>query len=387
LAFAHAVSGERDFLSGANIPERQLPFEIAEQPNPRIPKFAALGIKPEPRESPVYRRNSAHFGGHPVPQGDDDMVKKGLDDHEQGIGRREVLECMVWAGTGVLWGISGGIPHSVGLIGEAAAAESTGFTFLQMSDSHIGFDKKANPDALGTLREAIAKVKAMPMKPSFIIHTGDITHLSKPEEFDNADKAYGETGVQLHYVPGEHDMIDEGQGKAYLERYGKGSKGAGWYSFDDHGVHFIGLVNVVDLKAGGLGNLGAEQLAWLEADLKGKSNSTPIVVFAHIPLQVLYREWGWGTEDGTQALALLKRFGSVTILNGHIHQLAQKVEGNITFHTALSTAFPQPAPGSAPSPGPMVVPADQLRSMLGLSTVTVLQGNKPLAFVDKTLAG
>ena len=216
----------------------------------------------------------------------------------------------------------------------------TGFTFLQMSDSHIGFDKAANPDALGTLREAVAKVKAMPIKPSFIIHTGDITHLSKPAEFDNADKVFGETGVQIHYVPGEHDIIDEERGKAYLERYGKGSKGAGWYSFDDHGVHFIGLVNVVDLKGGGLGNLGAEQLAWLEADLKDKSSSTPIVVFAHIPLQVIYREWGWGTEDGTQALNLLKRFGSVTVLNGHIHQLAQKVEGNMTFHTALSTAFP-----------------------------------------------
>src|SRR6202034_444768 len=281
------------------------------------------------------------------------MAKKGPDDREKGLGRREVLECMVWAGTGVLWTISGGVPHSIGLIGEAAAAEpATGFTFLQMSDSHIG----------------------------------DITHLSKPAEFDNADKVFSETGVQMHWVPGEHDIIDEDRGKAYLDRYGKGAKGAGGYSYDDHGIHFIGLVNVVDLKGGGLGNLGAEQLAWLEADLKDRSNSTPIVVFAHIPLQVLYREWGWGTEDGTQALALLKRFGSVTILNGHIHQLAQKVEGNMTFHTALSTAFPQPAPGSAPSPGPMVVPSDQLRSMLGLSTVTVLQGNKPLAFVDKTLA-
>ena len=316
------------------------------------------------------------------------MAKKGLDDQEKGLGRREVLECMVWAGTGVLWTISGGVPHSIGLIGEAAAAEpTTGFTFLQMSDSHIGFDKAANPDALGTLREAVAKVKAMPTKPAFIIHTGDITHLSKPTEFDNADKVFGETGVQMHWVPGEHDIIDEDRGKAYLDRYGKGSKGAGWYSFDDHGVHFIGLVNVVDLKGGGLGNLGAEQLAWLEDDLKGKSNSTPIVVFAHIPMQILYKEWGWGTEDGGRALDLLKRFGSVTILNGHIHQLAQKVEGNMTFHTALSTAFPQPAPGSAPSPGPMLVPADQLRSKLGLSTVTFMQGNKPLAFVDKTLAG
>jgi 3',5'-cyclic AMP phosphodiesterase CpdA len=316
------------------------------------------------------------------------MAKKGLDDLEKGLGRREVLECMVWAGTGVLWTISGGVPHSIGLIGDAAAAEpDTGFTFLQMSDSHVGFDKAANPDSLGTLREAVAKVKAMQSKPAFIIHTGDITHLSKPAEFDNADKVFGETGVQMHWVPGEHDIIDEDRGKAYLDRYGKGAKGAGWYSFDDHGVHFIGLVNVVDLKGGGLGNLGAEQLAWLEADLKGKSNSTPIVVFSHIPLYVLYKEWGWGTEDGQRALDMLKRFGSVTVLNGHIHQLAQKVEGNMTFHTALSTAFPQPAPGSAPSPGPQVVPADQLRSKLGLSTVTVMQGNKPLAIIDKTLAG
>jgi 3',5'-cyclic AMP phosphodiesterase CpdA len=315
------------------------------------------------------------------------MAKKGFEDHGQGLGRREVLECMVWAGTGVLWTVTGGVPHSVGLIGDALAAEPTGFTFLQMSDSHIGFDKAANPDALGTLREAVAIVKAMPVKPSFIIHTGDITHLSKPAQFDNADKVFSETGVQTHYVPGEHDIIDEENGKAYLERYGKGTKGAGWYSFDDHGVHFIGLVNVVDLKGGGLGNLGAEQLAWLMADLKDKSNSTPIVVFAHIPLQILYKEWGWGTEDGTQALALLKRFGSVTILNGHIHQLAQKVEGNMTFHTALSTAFPQPAPGTAPSPGPMMVPADKLRTYLGLSSITMVQGNKPLAIVDKTLAG
>jgi 3',5'-cyclic AMP phosphodiesterase CpdA len=315
------------------------------------------------------------------------MAKEDNDDHGKGLGRREVLECMVWAGTGVLWTVSGGVPHSLGLIGEAAAAEPTsGFTFLQMSDSHIGFDKKANPDTLGTLQEAITKVKAMPNKPSFIVHTGDITHLSKPAEFDNADKLFGESKLPVHWVPGEHDLIDEDRGKAYLERYGKGSKGAGWYSFDSNGIHFIGLVNVVDLKAGGLGNLGAEQLAWLEDDLKGKSNSTPIVVFSHIPLYVLYKEWGWGTEDGQRALDMLKRFGSVTVLNGHIHQLAQKVEGNMTFHTALSTAFPQPAPGSAPSPGPMVVPAEQLRSKLGLSTVSVVQGNKPLAFVDQTLA-
>src|ERR1700726_2236170 len=304
-------------------------------------------------------------------------------DSNDGVNRRKVLECMTWVGTGVLWTISGGVPHSLGIMGEAQAQEAKGLTFLQISDSHVGFDKPANPNALGTLEEAIAKVNALPQKPAFMIHTGDISHLSLASQFDDADRIISQSRLDVHYVPGEHDFLDPEQ-KFYRERYGRAAKGAGWYSFDANGVHFIGLVNVVDLKAGGLGNLGAEQLEWLEADLKDKSNRTPIVVFAHIPLQVLYREWGWGTEDGTQALALLKRFGSVTILNGHIHQLAQKVEGNMTFHTAQSTAFPQPAPGSAPSPGPMVVPPDQLRSMLGLSTVTVVQGNKPLAFVDKT---
>ncbi len=231
-----------------------------------------------------------------------------------------------------------------------------GFTFLQISDSHVGFDKPANPNALGTLKEAIGKVKALSTKPAFMIHTGDITHLSKPDEFDNAASVIGDAGLDVHYVPGEHDIIDADRGNAYLDRYGKGTKGAGWYSFDDHGVHFVGLVNVVDLKAGGLGRLGADQLAWLQDDLSGRPNSTPIVVFAHIPLWTVYADWGWGTDDGLQALAMLKRFGSVTVLNGHIHQIMQKVEGNMTFHTARSTAFPQPAPGTAPGPGPMTVP-------------------------------
>jgi len=191
----------------------------------------------------------------------------------------------------------------------------------------------------------------------------------------------------VHYVPGEHDIIDEDPGRQYKERYGKDAKGAGWYSFDQNGVHFIGLVNVVNLKAGGLGNLGDQQLAWLEDDLKGKSASTPIVVFAHIPLWVVYQQWGWGTEDSGKALDLLKRFGSVTVLNGHIHQVMQKVGGNVTFHTARSTAFPQPAPGTAPSPGPMKVPDDKLRSVLGIADVTFKQGEQRLAIIDQPLQG
>jgi len=307
------------------------------------------------------------------------------DSHRDGMDRRHALECMIWAGTGMLWTVSGGVPVST-LLGAAHAADA-GFSFLQISDSHVGFDKTANPDARATLDEAIGKVVAMPAKPAFMIHTGDITHLSKPGEFDDAEQAIHRAGLDVHYVPGEHDVIDEGNGKAYLERYGQGSKGAGWYSFDQAGVHFIGLVNVVDLKAGGMGHLGSEQLAWLADDLKGRSASTPIVVFAHIPLWTVAPEWGWGTQDSAQALALMARFGSVTVLNGHIHQLMQKVEGNVTFHTARSTAFPQPAPGTAPSPGPKVVPAGELRSLLGVTSVVYRQGQERLAITDMTLAG
>jgi len=306
------------------------------------------------------------------------------DNHGDGVSRRHALECMLWAGTGVLWTVTDGIPRS-SLMGSAQAAES-GFTFLQISDSHVGFDKKANPDALGTLQEAIAKVKALPNKPAFMLHTGDITHLSKPKEFDDAAQVIGGVGLDVHYVPGEHDNLDEVPLKSYLERYGKNTKGTGWYSFDQKGVHFIGLNNVMDLKAGGMGMLGAEQLAWLAEDVKGLSASTPIVVFAHIPLWTISRDWGWGTDDSEQALSLLKRFGSVTVLNGHIHQLMQKVEGNVNFHTARSTAFPQPAPGAAPAPLPMVVPAEKLRSVLGIRTVVYTQGKELLAVTDQPLA-
>ena len=307
-----------------------------------------------------------------------------MTDHDDGVSRRKVLECMTWVGTGVLWTISGGVPHSLGLIDQALAADAKGLTFLQISDSHIGFDKPANPNAKGTLEEAIERIKAIQTKPAFMIHTGDITHLSKELEFDDAEKIISQAKLDVHYVPGEHDVIDP-EIKLYKERYGRGAKGPGYYSFDANGVHFIGLVNVANLKGGGMGSLGDEQLEWMEDDLKGRSASTPIVVFAHIPLWAVYPEWGWGTEDSGRALAYMKRFGSVTVLNGHIHQVMQKVEGNVTFHTARSTAFPQPAPGTAPSPGPMKVPEDKLRTLLGTASVTFKPGEQRLAIIDTPL--
>src|SRR5262249_12317087 len=153
------------------------------------------------------------------------------------------------------------------------------------------------------------------------------------------------------------------------------------------GVHFIGLVNVLNLHAGGLGSLGEAQLAWLAKDLRGRAHSTPIVVFAHIPLWSVYPQWGWGTDDAARALDRLKPVGSVTVLNGHIHQIMQKVEGNVSFHTAMSTAFPQPAPGTAPSPGPMKVEAERLRSVLGVTNIAYVPGRHSLAIVDATLSG
>jgi 3',5'-cyclic-AMP phosphodiesterase len=305
------------------------------------------------------------------------------DENLGGLDRRQTLKCMLWAGTGVVWTVAGGVPASR-LVGSAKADEGS-FSFVQISDSHIGFAKPANPDARATLDAAIDKILAAPGHPAFMIHTGDVTHTAKPNEFDDAFETIKRTKLDVHYAPGEHDILDPATRDAYLARFGKGA-GGGWYSFDHGGVHFVSLVNVVDLKKNGLGSLGAEQLEWLEDDLKGKSASTPIVVFAHIPLWMVAPEWGWGTADSAQALAYLKRFGSVTVLNGHIHQLMQKVEGNVTFHTARSTAFPQPAPGTAPSPGPKVVPAGELRKWLGVREVAYSPTPTTLAATDWDLS-
>jgi Icc protein len=304
--------------------------------------------------------------------------------------RRGFLQCAGWTGTGALFLLGGGVASSVSLEAALAAPAARGrarpLTFVQISDSHVGFDKAANPDARGTFIEAVGKIRALPVKPDFILHTGDITHLSKDSEFADADDILKGAEIPVFHVPGEHDALDAGGGKAYLDRYGKGTPGSGWYSFDHGGAHFIALNNVFNLRPGGLAHLGDEQIAWLKKDVAGLSSSTPIVVFAHIPLWTAYAQWGWGTDDSLHALSLLRRFGSVTVLNGHVHQVLQKVEGNITFHSARSTAYPQPAPGSAPSPGPLKVPAEQLHSVLGIRTATFVPGRERIALVDNPLA-
>jgi len=299
-----------------------------------------------------------------------------------GIDRRGFLKCMAWAGTGLVWTFAGGVPTSRAFGEGARGSGQSDFSFVQISDSHIGFNKPANTDVTATLQKALAKIDAAPQTPDFLIHTGDLTHSSKPGEFDTLDQLL-KSRRQVFYVPGEHDTsVDDG--KMYLERYGKGTKGNGWYSFDHKGVHFVGLNNVVQLE--GMGKLGQPQIDWLKDDLHAVKSSTPVVVFAHIPLWAVYPDWGWGTSDSEQAFAALKRFGSVTVLNGHIHQVMQKVEGNVKFHTAMSTAFPQPAPGAAPSPGPMKVPAERLQSVLGITDVSFVAQRRELAVVDATLS-
>jgi hypothetical protein len=314
---------------------------------------------------------------------------------EDGIDRAGFIKCMAWAGTGVLWMMTGGSLKSFGMsqlldkdtgqLKPGISLPKADFSFVQISDSHIGFNKPANPDVVGTLRAAIDKINAMPVAPSFVLHTGDLSHLAQADEFDTLDQSLKTVKTdRIFYVPGEHDVLNDG-GKSFLERYGKGTKGQGWYSFNKGGVHFVGLNNVTDTSEGGLGSLGADQLTWLADDLKAVTDSTPVVVFAHIPLWAVYPQWGWGTRDSEQALSLLRRFGSVSVLNGHIHQTMLKTEGNITFHTATSTAFPQPQPGTAPAPGPMKVPAEKLRTLLGLTAVNYQEHASTLAITDTPL--
>jgi len=319
---------------------------------------------------------------------DSDHIEHNLEN--DGVDRRGFLKCMAWAGTGMLWTVSGGVLASRILsptrVDAADTPGSTGdFSFVQISDSHIGFQKPANTDVIGTLQQAIAKINALPKAPDLILHTGDLTHLSEPAEFDTLDQLLKTAKAgQIVHVPGEHDVISD-NGKEFRARHGKGTKGNGWFSFDQRGVHFIGLVNVFGISEGGLGQLGEDQLSWLQDDVRGLSRSTPIVVFAHVPLWSIYPAWGWGTQDAERALGYLKGFGSVTVLNGHIHQTVKKVEGTVTFHTAMSTAFPQPKAGTAPKPGPMKVDAAILPTVLGITEVLYVESNHSLAVVDSTL--
>jgi 3',5'-cyclic AMP phosphodiesterase CpdA len=315
-----------------------------------------------------------------------------MSDDKLLLSRRNALKCLGYGGAGTLFALSGGVFTPIDLAMARAYDESKEGKalgkplFVQISDTHIGFNKEANPDVAGTLTQTIDLVNGMPVQPALLIHTGDITHLSKPAEFDMAQQMFTRLRTtEMHTVPGEHDTTDATVTE-YFNRFGKASNNKGYYSFDHSGVHFIALINVLQFKPGGLGTLGTEQLDWVAADLKQRSASTPIVVFAHMPLWTIYEPWGWGTGDADQLMSQLRRFGSVTVLNGHIHQIVQKVEGNMTFHTARSTSYPQPVAGVGSGPAPLKVPADQLPAMLGITSVSVVKHPSSLALNDTALA-
>jgi 3',5'-cyclic AMP phosphodiesterase CpdA len=303
----------------------------------------------------------------------------------QGMSRRQLIRHSAWFGSAVVLTVVGGevISHIAGSTPTSSQATRPALRFAQISDSHIGFSGGANPNVAGTFGEAINQVNSLGYTPDFVIHTGDLTHLASPAQFDQVKQML--TGLNTPHVftvPGEHDTGDDA-GQKYRQFFGAGSRGDGWYSFDVAGVHVIALVNTVHLPK--LGQLGTEQLDWIEKDVAGLSSDTPIIVFSHIPLFAMYPDWGWGTEDATQALSYLKRFSSVTCLNGHVHQLFSKTEGNVTFYSATTTAYPLPHPGDGPAPKPITLPAGQLHDALGVREVTYTKGQQALALKDQKL--
>jgi hypothetical protein len=301
------------------------------------------------------------------------------------MSRRQLIRHGAWFGAAVGFAVVGGevISHVAGAAGAGHAAARPTLRFAQISDSHIGFTGAPNPDVTGTFSHAIDQVNHLGYAPDFVIHTGDLTHLSAPDQFDQVKQMLsGLRTPHVFTVPGEHDSVDDG-GQKYRSIFGAGTRGDGWYSFDIAGVHVIALVNTLNLKK--LGHLGTDQLAFVEKDVAGLSNDTPIIVFSHIPLFAMYPDWGWGTDDATQALSYLSRFSSVTCINGHVHQLFSKTEGNVTFYSGTTTAYPLPHPGDGPAPKPITLPAGKLHDALGIREVSYTKGQTALALKEATL--
>lgn len=297
--------------------------------------------------------------------------------------RRQLMRHSAWFGAAVGLAVVGGevVSHVAGTAG--ATPDRPTLRFAQISDSHIGFQGTANPTVTDTFTEAIGQVNALGYQPDFVIHTGDLTHLATPGQFDQVRQMMsGLSTPHIFTVPGEHDSTDDA-GQRYRSVFGQGTSGDGWYSFDIAGVHAIGLVNTLNLQ--NLGHLGADQLDFVRKDVAGLTDDTPIIVFSHIPLFAMYPQWGWGTDDAAQALSYLRRFSSVTCLNGHVHQLFSKTEGNVTFYSGTTTAYPLPHPGDGPAPKPVTLPAGKLHAALGIREVTYRKEQRQLAIKEQEL--
>ena len=299
------------------------------------------------------------------------------------MSRRQLIRHSAWFGAAVGLAVVGGEVISHVAVGAASHPTQPTLRFAQVSDSHIGFSGTANPNVVDSFSQAINRINNLGYTPDFVIHTGDLTHLATPEQFDQVKQMLsGLRTPHVFTVPGEHDSVDDA-GQKYRQVFGAGTRGDGWYSFDIAGVHVIALVNTLNLKK--LGHLGSDQLEFIEKDVAGLSSDTPIIVFSHIPLFAMYPDWGWGTDDATQALSYLRRFSSVTCLNGHVHQLFSKTEGNVTFYSGTTTAYPLPHPGDGPAPKPVTLPAGQLRDALGVREVSYTTGQHALALKEQKL--
>lgn len=301
------------------------------------------------------------------------------------MSRRQLIRHTAWFGAAVGFAVTGGevISHVAGRAAAQHTRAQPTLRFAQISDSHLGFTGAPNPDVAGTFGRAIDQVNNLGYTPDFVIHTGDLTHLSTPEQFDQAKQMMSALKTpHVFTVPGEHDSVDDA-GQKYRSVFGAGSAGDGWYSLDVAGAHLIALVNTLNLRK--LGHLGADQLEFVKKDVAGLSSDTPIIVFSHIPLFAMYPQWGWGTDDAAQALSYLRRFASVTCLNGHVHQLFSKTEDNVTFHSGTTTAYPLPHPGDGPAPKPVTLPAGRLRDALGVREVAYSRGDTVLALKERTL--
>ena len=304
---------------------------------------------------------------------------------EHGMTRRQLMRHTAWFGAAVALTVAGGEVISQAAGSPPAVADSLGAVrFVQVSDSHLGFTGTANPDVAASFGSAINQVNALGFEPDFVMHSGDITHLTLAAEFGQAKEMMADIKTpRVFTVPGEHDTIND-RGRMYRQFFGAGTLGDGWFSFDVKGVHVISLVNTTAVDA--LGHLGADQLHFVRRDVAGLSAETPIVLFSHIPLYAMYPKWGWGTSDAVTLLGMLRRFGSVTALNGHVHQVFTKTEGNVTFYSAAPTCYPLPEPGQAPAPLPVTLPAGELTSALGIRTVSFQAGTTSLALTDQRLA-
>ena len=290
--------------------------------------------------------------------------------------RRKFIEHVSWTGLGIVWAVGANGLFTACKVGEPKAQKpstATPFSFVQISDTHIGFNKPANEHVTDTLQKTINAINALPTPPAFVMHTGDISHLSKPAEFDQAKQLLSQLKVPLFTLPGEHDTIGD-RGKAYDEAFNRKDVREGLQVWDQAGIHFVSLTNVLDFGATGTGKLGQAQLDLLSKDLAAQKQDTPLVIFSHIPLYDLYPKWGWATADSAKLLSLLSRFASVTVLTGHIHQVIEHREGNIRFHTAAGTAYPLPAPGKGEQPAPVKLPENSLLAALGFRTVEVISG-------------